>query len=221
MEGNDNLSGEVEVRHSNPTRLPNIVLDSIAHLASECVPVGDISKVTGIPVTRIVKLFEGGNKEFDKCRREWQSNAMTTTTGHRRKMIGMLDDAHGAVEVGLGSSDKKAAADIAFRLFKDLGLGEQSPGAVSFNFQQNNQTNHYGPKEIEGTTVNILEVHAKTKELGKFAGDIGDFTKHLLKGTDALPTPEAQTRVIDVEALPPVEESQKDAFNLTELDPDD
>ena len=221
MEGNENLSGEVAVKQVNPTRLPNVVLDSIAHLASECIPVGDISKMTGIPVTRIVKLFEGGNTEFDKCRREWQSMAITTSTGHRRKMVGMLEEAHGAVEVGLQSTDKKAAADIAFRLFKDLGLGEQSSGAVNLNFQQNNQTNNYDSKEIGETTVNILEVHAKTKELGKFAGDIGDFTRHLLKGTEALPTPEAQTRVVDVEALPPVAESQKDSFNLTELDSDE
>jgi hypothetical protein len=138
-------------------------------------------------------------------------------------MIGLLDDAHEAVKAGLNGKDVKASADVAFKLFRDLGLSAAEGGGDTFNVnlsQTNNQLN-LGQREIDATNQNVLEMYTKTKELGKFAKDIGDFTKHLFRGTEALPTPESQMAVLDVEALPPVNETPEDNFNLTELDPDE
>jgi hypothetical protein len=112
---------------------------------------------------------------------------------------------------------------------RNLGLGQDAGGAQggTFNltFNQLNSQVNLGPKEIEAANQNVGDIVGKTQELYRLAGNmqgLGDFTKHLLRGEEALPTPESQLKVIDVEALPSVDEVPlSDKFDLVELDPDD
>lgn len=213
---------ETETKVIKRDRLTNAEMDNIARLGVECIPVGDIAKITGVSVKKVTKLFEGGNETFDRLREQWQTMAIDVSTRHRRNLIGLMQDAHSAVEVALGSEDKKVAADNAWKLFDNLGLNPKTPRGDTFNVHLGDNTQHnYGPREIEATSQNVIDIHAKTQELGHFAKDVGDFTKHLLKGTEALPTPEAQIRVVEGEALPPRKENGKFNFTLKELDPDD
>jgi hypothetical protein len=181
--------------------------------------VGDISKITGIPVASIVKLFEGKNLQFNQFREEWRTMGIATTTQHRRAMIDLLPEAHTAVKGGLQANDVKTGADTAFKLFRDLGLGAKSDGGgigtLNLNFNQQNNQYNLGEKEMEATHRNVTEVVGKTKELAGLVEGIGDFTRHLLRGEEALPTPESQLKVIDAEPLPPVEDTpREERFDL-------
>ena len=217
------MTGETEARVVKRDRLTNAEMDNIARLGVECFPVGDISKITGVPIKKVTQLFEGGNETFDRLRSQWQTMALDVSTKHRRTMIGKMDDAHKAVGDALLSEDKKVAADQAWKLFDNLGLNPKTPRGDTWNIHlgDNNQQTNYGPREIEAANQNVIEIHAKTQELGHFASDIGDFSKHLLKGVDALPIPEAQMKVVEGEALPSKKSTKEFNFTLRELDPDD
>jgi len=99
-----------------PSRLPSYILDAVALMALNAVPVADIVRATGLPERRVKGLLAGKNKTFDKILEGYRKKLLTQSTYHQVRLLDLLDSAYRAIGTALDSEDAKTAKDTAWEL---------------------------------------------------------------------------------------------------------
>ena len=189
-------------------KLKDYQLDTAARLVASGYPSGSIAQTVGCSTGDLKKLIEGNSATFTGMLEGYRMEFNRISREHVERLEGFLPAAYDAYDMALQGTDIRVASEKAEKIF------EANFGPMG---------HHKAPPKVEPPTLIQISVKEQNfisqtfegiqKSLKKFEeAETVTFRTHVRTGEEALPTPEAAVRVVDVTS------DTVDELDLVELD---